>query len=132
MTLPTPKDGDQLPTELGRPLPRPEPPKPGYTPTETPGVYKTPDGKLITAIPENERASWQTWDCAQDQKRKAREQQTIERWNRGELARKVCRPRYLAIGESCSVEETEDGLILVNPGEQFVTDPETGRPTRIA
>jgi len=58
VSRPLPHDGDQLPTELGRPLPRPEPPKPGYTPTETPGVYKAPDGKLVTAIPENERARW--------------------------------------------------------------------------
>ena len=58
MSTPLPRDGDQLPTELGRPLPRPEPPKPGYTPTETPGVYRGLDGKLVTAIPENERARW--------------------------------------------------------------------------
>ena len=33
-------------------------PVPLPKPTGTPGVYKAPDGKLVTAIPENERAHW--------------------------------------------------------------------------
>ena len=58
MTLPTPRDPSPLPTDLGPRVERPQPPEPGYTPTETPGIYRGPDGKLITAIPENERARW--------------------------------------------------------------------------
>lgn len=59
MSTPIPKDGDQLPTELGRKIePPPATPRRAYEPTGTPGVYKAPDGKLVTAIPENERAHW--------------------------------------------------------------------------
>ena len=54
MSRPLPQDGDQLPTELGRPVPRPQPPAPGLTPTETPGIFRRPDGKLVTDMPENE------------------------------------------------------------------------------
>jgi hypothetical protein len=58
MSRPLPHDGDQLPTELGRKVEPPPAPRRGYEPTSTPGVYKGPDGKLVTAIPENERARW--------------------------------------------------------------------------
>jgi hypothetical protein len=33
-------------------------PRRAYEPTGTPGVYKGPDGKLETRIPENEQARW--------------------------------------------------------------------------
>lgn len=60
MTTPVPHDppgNEALP--LGPAKPRPEPtPRRAYEPTATPGVYKGPDGKLVTAIPENERARW--------------------------------------------------------------------------
>lgn len=61
MSTPIPRDppGDE-PQPLGPAKPRPRPPEPAraYEPTGTPGVYKAPDGKLVTAIPENERAHW--------------------------------------------------------------------------
>lgn len=49
---------DPLPPLGKRIEPAAPPAPPPLTPTDRPGVFRTPDGKLVTQIPENDRAKW--------------------------------------------------------------------------
>jgi hypothetical protein len=49
---------DPLPPLGKRIEPAAPPAPPALTPTDRPGVFRTPDGKLVTQIPENDRSNW--------------------------------------------------------------------------
>jgi len=137
VSRPLPRDGDSLPTELGRPLPKPEPPKPGYTPTETPGIYRAPDGKLETRIPENEQLSLRRLFTAPGELDvETLPPRTVQNYfvqaGFAAFMRKPGCQVQLAVGESCRNEDIEDRQVII-PYDAVVTyDPVTNRTTRVA
>ena len=97
------------------------------------GVFSDAKGRLFTNFPENKEAGKEADKSKADLSEAALEAICAEILASG---KSINYPQKswggLAIGESCSQEDAEDGRVKLLPWYYIETDPSTGRITRVS